>query len=158
VCYGFVIPKNKCEKKIKKILLSLLLHSTASSPLQIGGYDIPKGTTVFGYIYNIARNPEYWKDPDVVSERAGEGRGKREREGETERERERKGESGREGGIKDILRTARCSYFRKGSPTTWRERERERERGEEKEKERERERGGGKRERAGERKRERGRH
>ena len=36
--------------------------------LQIGGYDIPKGTTVFGYIYAIARDPEYWKDPDEVKD------------------------------------------------------------------------------------------
>ena len=34
---------------------------------QIGEYDIPKGTTVFAFLYYIMNDPSYWKDPSTLT-------------------------------------------------------------------------------------------
>ena len=51
---------------------SLRLHSPASMAIRvakendvIGGYEIPKGTTVFLGIDTVHRSKKYWKDPDA---------------------------------------------------------------------------------------------
>ncbi|KAJ7112461.1 hypothetical protein O6H91_Y569400 [Diphasiastrum complanatum] len=41
----------------------LMLPHKASEDVKIGGYDIPKGTTVHVNVYAIARDPSIWKDP-----------------------------------------------------------------------------------------------
>ncbi|XP_042027267.1 cytochrome P450 98A2-like [Salvia splendens] len=41
----------------------LMLPHRASTNVKIGGYDIPKGSTVHVNVWAVARDPEVWKNP-----------------------------------------------------------------------------------------------
>ena len=39
-------------------------HSTHAQDMDIGGYNVPKGTAVLTAQYSFHHNPEYWPEPD----------------------------------------------------------------------------------------------
>jgi len=43
----------------------LMLPHRANADIKIGGYDVPKGTTVIVNVWAIARDPNIWPDPDA---------------------------------------------------------------------------------------------
>ena len=44
---------------------TILLHKAMKDGLDLGGYRVPKGTSVFVNTWAIGRNPQFWNEPDV---------------------------------------------------------------------------------------------
>lgn len=49
--------------RLASILPGLILHSTTEN-VEFEGYFLPKGTTVYPNIFQVHRDPEYWKNPN----------------------------------------------------------------------------------------------